>query len=60
MFGGFRLGVFEIVVCLVIALGALTAAGAQDFGNHIIAQRIGISHTDAPSEMHEALRAARM
>ena len=58
MFGTLRVGVFEVVVGLALVLGALAAFGVQDFGHHIAAQRVGVSHVDAPAEIHAILKAA--
>ena len=55
-----RIGVFEIVLALVLILTALGTVGAQDFGNHIVAERIGVSHVDASAEMRAVLRSAGM
>jgi hypothetical protein len=58
MFSNLRLGLFEVVVALILVLCSLAAFGVQDFGAHIVAHRIGISHVDAPPEVHAVLRAA--
>lgn len=58
MFSKLRFGVFEVLLGLVLLLGALATVGIQDFGRHIEAQRVGIDHQNAPMETHATLHAA--